>query len=214
MIHANKMILVPHGKDETSTKYMSNLDHEMLKILKDKSLPADVKLSKYNQALRRFQNIKHEIEKPIKLDFFETTPPPPEPAIFNEEEILSTVPKSFHKQANLLLKYVKKNPHLTWSSNGEMVVNGNKIAGSNIVDLINDLSRERKKNPPIGSDIFLKKLIEENIPKEIIVNKKRLGLLEEGDVFASPQAPSPAKNSTPIQSPKRRKKRVPEWQKL
>ena len=46
MIHTNKMILVPHeivGDDESVTKYLSNLDEEMLSIINDKTLPIDEK---------------------------------------------------------------------------------------------------------------------------------------------------------------------------
>ena len=67
------------------------------------------------------------------------------------------------------------------------------------MDIINDLSRDRKTQPALGSDVFLKKLVDENVPKEIIVNKKRLSLLGP-DVYASPEAKLPAE-VTP--SPKR-----------
>lgn len=202
MNHANKMILVPHdivGDDEGKTKYMSNLDEEMFKILNDMSLPIDEKLLKYNQVLRRHQTAKQDINKPFQFEMQESqthaTDKPEQPDSV-QEAITETVPPKFQKQANVLLKYARKIPHIKWADNGEMIVDGNKIAGSNIVDIINDLARERKPQPALGSDVFLKKLIEANVPKEIILNKKRLSLLNQ-DVYASPEAKLPVEEKSP-----------------
>ena len=189
-------ILVPHelmGKKENITRYLTNLDREMLTILKDDSLPIDVKHLKYNQILKKFQTAKHESEKPIKIEIHKMSTDSKEfdeePAQYDslQDEITDTVPHRFQKQANLLLKYARKSPHIKWSDKGEMIVDGNKIVGSNIVDIINDLSRDRKTQPALGSDVFLKKLVDENVPTEIIVNKKRLSLLDR-DVYASSEA--------------------------
>lgn len=228
MMHANKMILVPHealGENESATKYISTLDEDMMKILNDKKLPIDAKVQLYNQALRRYQTARYDSEKPVKLDIFDkSTPTPevtakvesePEPIAF-ENEVLSTVPKTYQKQAGLLLKYIYKNPHMKWSSKGEMIIDGNKIAGSNIVDLINDCARVRKTDPAVGSDVFLKNLIDENIPKELIVNKKRLSLLQD-EIFASPEGPSPSKSLSPTPKSKHKhnkKTRVHPWESL
>src|SRR5437867_3263049 len=209
MMHSNKMILVPHemvgDPDTPTTKLMSVLDNEMLKILQDATLADDVKIIKYNQILQRYQGVKQEKEKPFQLEIKKTKLP-----IIVEEEkqsplhetVYNTVPPKFHKQANLLLEYVQKNPHLKWSPTGEMIVDNNKIAGSNIIDLINDFVRNRKIEPAIGASIFMKKLAESNIPREAIVNKERLKLLEQEDILAeneefhetqTPTKSSPAK---------------------
>jgi len=42
--------------------------------------------------------------------------------------------------------YTQIRPGLKWSEKGQMIVDGNKVVGTNIVDLINDLSRNRSSN--------------------------------------------------------------------
>ena len=142
MIHTNKMILVPHeivGDDEALTKYMSNLDEEMFKIVNDRTLPIDEKILKYNQILRRHQTAKHDVNKPIKIEIQEQQTEPEELGEKStqpdslQDAITDTDPPKFQKQTNLLLKFARKSPHIKWSDKGEMIVDGNKIVGSNIM---------------------------------------------------------------------------------
>lgn len=187
MMHANKMILVPHemiGENESSSKHLYDLDNEMLKILKDKNMPEDIKMVHYSQILHRHRIAAHKQNEPFQLEIKEAS----EPRKISDEikqTIIATVPKKWHKQASMLLDYANNTKSMTWSDNRELIVNGNKIKGSNIVDLINDLSRDRKKmEPAVGVEVFLKKLLEENIPREIVVNKKRFELLEQPTYYA------------------------------
>lgn len=200
-MHANKMILVPHEimGDETSQKYISALDQGMLSILNDKTIPMDAKIIHYNQVLRRYQTTKQDIEKPFQLEIKE--PEIKEKPIIieqpNDQEILGMVPKQWRNKASTLLAYVRKNPHIKWSDKNEMIIDGNKIVNSNIIDLINDLSRNRKSQPAVGADILMKKLLEDNIPRESIVNKSILSL-GTPDIYVSPK-PDESPNSTPKQ---------------
>ena len=56
------------GADEGVKKYISNLDHEMMSIMKNSTLPLDEKVLKYSQILRRHQNAKQELNKPFKIE--------------------------------------------------------------------------------------------------------------------------------------------------
>jgi len=213
MIRTNKMILLPHeivGENEGMTKYMSDLDGEMLNIANNDSIPIDAKLLKYHQILRMHQAAKQETENPFKLEVQPATEKPseevaseiPQKSKSLHQTILSTVPVKFHKQAKLLFDYAHSIPGLKWSEKGEMVVDGNKVVGTNIVDLINDLSRNRTTEPPVGVDLFIKKLSDQNVPKELILNKKRLSTMTSKDIFASPlKTPGVVSHSSPISTP-------------
>ncbi len=154
------MILVPHdiaGRDDISG-HMSNLDREMHKILNNKSLPADQKVVQYNQVLHQYRRMMNEQTKPYQLELFE--PPPPLPAVETpsvakqpeelgvENSIVKNVPNKWRRQAGLLLQHAQKNPYMKWSDSGEMIIDGNKIVGSNIEDLINEFSRESRVREP------------------------------------------------------------------
>ena len=174
-----KTIIVPRrllGADEGVKKYISNLDHEMMSIMKNSTLPLDEKVLKYSQILRRHQNAKQELNKPFKIEV--QTNESNDSLL--EEGINATVPSKYQKQAHLILKYARDIPNIKWTDNDEMILDGNKIVGSNIVDIINDLARDRKSVPATGTDVLLKHLMEENFPKEMIVNKKRFDLLKKG----------------------------------
>ena len=228
MDHTNKMILVPHelfGKDESLTKHMSNLDSAMLKVTNDESLPIDAKIVQYNKILRLYRIAKQKMEQPVKIEIhepFETEIIETETNKTNiteagssnvfEDLILDTVPQKSHKKARLLLKYTRNNPNIKWTDKGEMIVDGNKIVGSNIVDIINDLSRDRKSDAVIGSEVLLKKLVEQNVPKEVIVNKKRLSLLNDELYAATPRnEPEPSKSTMKSPSIQRTTSALTNW---
>ena len=93
---------------------------------------------------------------------------------FADEVILEGIPQRNVKAARLLLSYVKRNPDLAWTKNGEMIVNGDRMPNTNIVDLIHDFSRYRKSvPPPLGYLDFGYALKRQNIPREGVANQER-----------------------------------------
>uniref|UniRef100_A0A915KEA9 Uncharacterized protein n=1 Tax=Romanomermis culicivorax TaxID=13658 RepID=A0A915KEA9_ROMCU len=111
------------------------------------------------------------------------------------QKTMKIVPKKWHSQADILYDYATNNPHMEWSDKGEMIINGNKITGTNIVDLISDVVRMgSKRQPALGADIFVKNLIKENVPRDVFVNKSRLNVGSDAeDVYASPVGPPSAR---------------------
>lgn len=185
MMHANKMMLVPYdvttGRHDEA-KVVNALDAEMQKIANNDSLPSDAKLVLYNQMLNRYRHSRQQLEKPYEIEVYETRD-----AHENDTHVLSLIPKKWRKNAELLLTHVKNNPSMKWSDHGEMIVDGNKIIGSNITDLINDTCRESKiRQPAIGSEVFIKTLLKHNTPRELIVNKQRLDNKKEILMAARP----------------------------
>jgi hypothetical protein len=217
MMHANKMLLIPHeivGDSESTKQLISNLDKEMMKILQDTHMADDEKMIKYKQVLQRHQSAVREKEKHFQLEIKEQ---PPE-SLPLSEGIVETIPPKWRNQAAMLLQYTRKNPHMKWSEKGELIINGNKILGSNIIDLINDFSRSRKTKPVLGAEIFLEKLLADNIPMEAIVNKQRLNLIDKEVHYATPSPnvtplidDNDEKRHTPVRTRKIVRKR---WQTL
>lgn len=203
MLHSNKMILIPHTtaeEQQSSDRLLSNLDQEMMKILENKNISEDIKMTQYGQVLQRYQSEIRKREKPFEIEMREKGPVEILTDNF-DDTIMNTVPKKWHKQAALLLHYTRRNKKMAWSDKGELIFQGNKITGSNIVDLVSDLSRDRRKSkPPFGAEVFLRNLIEDNVPREIIVNKNRLHLLNEPVYLA--EKPDNNEHHTPTQSGK------------
>ena len=61
---------------------------------------------------------------------------------------------------------------VTWDNRGKITIDGSTVKGENIVDLINDVVRNRKQPLSNGSGQFAQALRKANIPREFIVNDK------------------------------------------
>lgn len=197
-MHASKMILVPHDiggrKDDGATNLISSLDREMNRILQDNTLAEDTKIILYNQILHRYRKTKEEHNKPFQLELHEPKMEEMDDTMIEEEatddpvakRILDIIPRKWQRNALALLDYVNNNPHMKWSDKGEMIVDDKKIANTNIIDLISDFSKDsRIRKPAIGAEIFMKNLLKENVPRELIVNKLRLNLANRDVQLAS-----------------------------
>lgn len=167
-----KAILVPSdiGQQVKPVDFtLNNLDSEMMRILEAGDLPVDVKLSQYNQVLQRHRSLLSSRNQPYKITVEEKDD------TLKDVDVLSGIPETKLPTAKLLLDFIHKQRNITISDNGEVIINGNHIKGSNIVDLIHDLSRDRKtRPPPIGANPLLDALKTANIPLEYIGNKNRL----------------------------------------
>ena len=58
---------------------------------------------------------------------------------------MDTVPKTMQAKARRLMEHLKRD--IAWTARGELIHEGVPIAGSNVVDLVNDLLRKRKTYP-------------------------------------------------------------------
>ena len=88
---------------------------------------------------------------------------------------MDTVPKTYQKQASLLLNHINKHSNIIrWNDKGEVVHNGIVLPQSNIVDLVTDLVRNRVKSQALPyKDHFIQILHEINTPSEWMKNRKR-----------------------------------------
>ena len=86
--------------------------------------------------------------------------------------IVKTVPGSFRRKAERLTEFLKSSGRISWSDSGRLLVNGKEIENTNIVDLVNDALRQRKKFAPPGWEIFARELRRMNAPQELVGNAK------------------------------------------
>ena len=213
MEHAKKMVLVDPRQlrdaqsantahivqPESSTIDMTlrGLERGLKSILERDDLPEDRKVDLYSHYLQQYLTMKKKqtatYRRPTEVVLTnptrESPPPPsrdetsPDPL---ENEIVESVPLNLRRQATLLVKRIKENPSMGWNEKGELMVDGSPIGGSNIVDLVNDVLRSRKKaTPPKGWENFARKLGEANVPAELVRNPNRLRYMREPPTTSS-----------------------------
>ncbi len=113
----------------------------------------------------------------------------------DERHLIETLPKPSRCKAKILLDHLKQNDQsFQWLDSGELVVEGKRIPGSNISDLIHHVTRNRPSvRPPEGSEEFSELLDKTNVPKEAFNRSET--------TFATPfglgTSFSPTKTSTP-----------------
>ena len=77
-------------------------------------------------------------------------------------------------RATNLLERIKTRPDLvSWDERGQVTLGGEKIADSNITDLVTDAVSPRKNFDPVGSKRFFRVLLEIIVPKDVARNQKR-----------------------------------------
>ena len=151
-------------KNPSQDKLIKTMD-EMKNILDNDSIPKDIKSSRFNNQLKDFS---------VFVDKFIPQSVPPAPAPI-QENVFRSLPKTFQEHAHVLMKELENFPDIiNWDTNKEVTIQGQKLKGSNIIDLIGDVLRNRKTLPPIHSSTFLKTMADLNIPEEFIKNKNRI----------------------------------------
>ncbi|CAK1582677.1 unnamed protein product [Parnassius mnemosyne] len=140
--------------------------------------------------------------------------------LYTPAQILSLIPKTYHKKGQLLLNLVETSKSkMHWDNEGTVIIDSEKIPGSNIVDLINDSLRPLKRSDPVGWVRFAEALKDIKVPLTYIGNPRRLGkmdsVLEEiNRIYYDPSNPagfgSIDKLSKAMKG-KMNKKQVKEW---
>ena len=101
-----------------------------------------------------------------------------------------TLPKTLQEKGSQLVSRLKTTK---WNDRGELLHEGVAIPGSNIVDLIHDLLRNRKTVDPIGWQQFANQMHAANIPMELVGNVARRQHIQKRTRIAPP-IPNPKKN--------------------
>ena len=198
MLHVRKMALVdprllkslraplPDAIDTT----LRDLDAEMTSILDGSDADESEKVRLYNQALLRYNDMtKARAAKPIpvvvevKKEAAATTALVVEPA-----DIVGMLPKTLQMKGLQLLSRLSA---VTWNERGELIHKGVAIRGSNAVDLVHDLLRNRKTPDPVGWQQFANQMRAANIPMELVGNVTRRLYLQKKRGKRTPQKRTP-----------------------
>ena len=204
-LHSKRMVLIPEElvsllrerQQETVspvTQNLVSLKGQMSDILDRPDLRSDVKAKLYNQAFQRYQNVREQAEhKPLAVQILPSIKDEPETgaavSVAGEREsgfdpiaseIIQSVPKTLKNRAELLLQKLKQyGDVINWNDRGELVFNGKQVQGTNVLDLVNDVLRNRKTSSPRGWEYFARGLAHMNIPNELIQNAKRRRVIQQ-----------------------------------
>lgn len=153
---------------------LTNLDRGMQNVLQNSDLPSDIKHKQYTQMMHNYQTVRdQELNKPMTINV--KSADTASSLVVPDEDILEGMPKNYRTKAKLLLKHVKRSPNIGTDEKGQIVIDGRKIEGSNIADLIYDYSKPLRRNhpPARGWREFGRALKQTNVPREAIVNGTR-----------------------------------------
>ena len=181
---------------------LTGLDREMQEIIEREDLDESTKVRTYQQLLQRYLTKKEQYkERPLgKVEIKETlqtptvqmptsttVPPDIRPVQKVEERLLKSVPNVFKRKAEMLLDHLKNDTDIGWTENGEIKVGDRVVKGSNLIDLTNDVLRNRlTSQEPSGWKEFSTALRQSNVPRELIGNRKRWQYIKSGPVLTTP----------------------------
>lgn len=179
MEHAKKFALVPHesvSKHIPNEKQLTEFDREMAKILNSK-LTEYEKVQKYYELLQKkmkMENSNLPWTEMVKTEENEKVPITSDNTSDYTSDytslILKSVPKTLVRNTTNLLSVFKSHPDLIkWNDKGEVTIRNQHMKNSNIIDLLNLISTNKKKSVAAQEE-FLKVLEEINIPRNFVKN--------------------------------------------
>ena len=149
---------------------LNTLDSDMHSILRRSDMTDEEKVQAYNQILHRYLEYQRTDKKPVSSTIEENKP------YFDvEKDVMRTIPKSMKRKAEALLERIKDGLDTSWNERGEFVYKGRTIAGTNMVDLVNDMLRQRKGFEPYGRFEFARALRHSNVPQDLVGNRRMWG---------------------------------------
>jgi len=178
---ARKVALVPQellnslmGQQQLTPSYghLNKLDQDLKSVLEQNVAP-DVKFKVYNQLMHQYEGMKNEaLGKQPAVE--------PKQLVLEEPDLLQGLPKNLINKGKLLLQHVKRNPAISWDDKGRVSVHGQVVPESNITDLIHDFTRPQRQGhaPAAGWREFGQALRDSHVPREAVVNKQRLRMLD------------------------------------
>ena len=78
--------------------------------------------------------------------------------------------------------------NISWTARGELIHEGAPVAGSNVVDIVNDLLRKRKTDPT-GWQPFARQLRSMNLPMEFVGNVARRDYIRQATTTSTTSTP-------------------------
>ncbi|XP_071964131.1 uncharacterized protein [Antedon mediterranea] len=171
---------------------LQTLDNSMKGILERDDLHDYDKITMYNQVLQRYLNKEKPVNNPspMSLNVQQTGN-----VEINEngaeskedytdsisKEILQSMPSSLKSKTKTFLDRLdryRKMGVIDWSRYGELLIEGQMVKGSNLLDLTKDIIQEKKGFEPIGWRDFITVLAKLNTPESLIGNPTRRRTLQ------------------------------------
>ena len=176
-------------------KQVTEYNRGMMAALSDQTLPADIKAKQFGHEYARYQGFKRsELGPPLQLSIRdEPTDPklaaselnnaaqnPPDAPLavedvstlnLSDDFILKTVPKNKKMAAQLLLHYLKTNPQIEWTRNGQLVLDGHSFEETNIIDIVNNLTRDLRQDLDLPTTEVTRALIKAQVPQRAFGNR-------------------------------------------
>lgn len=204
MEYAKKYVLVDpvmYSRTQVSASLpppvkISRLDNEVRDILEGNE-PDDAKAKHYAMALKKFRVRQPVRDEDDKVD---------------ETEIIESVPTTVRHKAKRMIRIVKESPHLAWNERGELIYNQTTIPGSSIVELFNDIFRQRRlgEDRPLGWHEFSEGLaVSKEISKELVSNYGSWKVINQNKPQLTSVVQAPA-TVTVDSEQRRRRSRAPE----
>ena len=171
--HVKKMILVPSETVArlqekpiipTPSDKVRALDGEMDNALQEDGT-VEERLRRYEQLLQRCMHFMTEQRKPFRLSIPETedaSKTKTEDSL--EKSLEGGTPKSLRKYSTHLYNVLKSQPNVSWDQFGVVTIDGIPLPHSNIVDLIMDCVRKRKRANAQSWEPFVSALAKTNFP--------------------------------------------------
>ena len=156
-------------------------DSNMQSILKSNMSDYDKNIL-FGQELAKFQSMRAEPSTtPISASISEAMSAPVERHSVVEDQVISSVPRYYQRKAEALLKYIKTNNDIGWDAQGRLILKGQVIEHSHIVDLVHDALRHRKKvGRPTGWTQLRRHL--KHAPRELLGNEHWHAQSEEEEI--------------------------------
>ena len=149
-------------------------------VIDQKDLNDGDKVKLYNQVLQRYNHLSDRRDKQptrvvvVKDDATTERATPEKPAAAPataapsavEADIVDSVLKTMKVKIKKLMDRLKT--QLSWTDRGELLNVGTSVPGSNMVDLVNDVLRKRRKSDPVGWQALAQQLKRINLPMELV----------------------------------------------
>ena len=169
--HENKQQVLSNIKrpvEQALYQSVQNMSH----IMKDKSLPPDIRVQKHSEEMDKMDMFIDKIKQPTQIP-----PPPPPPVPANDTTLhdlvmFNTLPSGAKPKAQFLLNELTKHD-IAVKPSGEVMHKNDTWHGSHIRDLVSSVVRNQPSvEHPEYHDKFMNILAEMNFPQDYIANVK------------------------------------------
>jgi hypothetical protein len=158
------------------------LDKQMESILADKHLTLEEKVQKYNDTLSSYITFRKQAQALNPLNQISANIPvhaeelPNVAGVTHDQidSIVGTFAKSYQQKARKLLETLQSSGVAGWDVENELILDGNNVVGSNIIDLVYDTVARKQTRNPTGSIQFNNLLNKLHVPRLLRANIQSL----------------------------------------